>query len=235
MAEPAKPCSRLEMFENRCTNFVCSYERTAKGMRPSSSCPKSHIDRYGKQCLSSFSAAEIPVGTTISFRFPPGSVVSPLVEREMHALGRIKGVVKEIKKSGTKHFFRLDWNSVEFLDSPGVDKAKVEEVKKKYFGNRFYNNVRTGTSFILNSAIKPLCNPKIYKSGGSTKKRDRKPKCNIRHKTKKYTTRPSPAFSANDCKGKKRLGNDKSYYISKKTKKGIYRWKKVVKSKKSPK
>jgi hypothetical protein len=56
-----------------------------------------------------------------------------------------------------------------------------------------------------------------------------KGKC-VKQTTKKYKTRPSPAFPANMCKGKKKLGNDKKYYLSKKNKKGVYTWKKMSKT-----
>jgi hypothetical protein len=71
--------------------------------------------------------------------------------------------------------------------------------------------------------------------GGIDLATKRKSKCAKKHTTKKYTNRPSPAFPAKDCKGKKRLGNDKSYYVSKKGKKGIYRWVKMNKTKKGKK
>ena len=47
----------------------------------------------------------------------------------------------------------------------------------------------------------------------------------------KYTSRPSPAFPANECGGMIKEGNDKKYlYISKKNSKGIYQWKRFGKS-----
>lgn len=58
-----------------------------------------------------------------------------------------------------------------------------------------------------------------------------KGKC-VKQATKKYKSRPGPAFPANECKGKKKLGNDKKYYISKKNKKGVYTWKKMNKTSK---
>ena len=69
-----------------------------------------------------------------------------------------------------------------------------------------------------------------YRGGGSKTQR-KKTKC-IKQTTKKYKTRPGPAFPANMCKGKKKLGNDKKYYLSKKNKKGVYTWKKMNKTKK---
>jgi hypothetical protein len=69
-----------------------------------------------------------------------------------------------------------------------------------------------------------------YYRGGGKKTRGKKTKC-IKQTTKKYKTRPGPAFPANMCKGKKKLGNDKKYYLSKKNKKGVYTWKKMSKTK----
>jgi hypothetical protein len=46
----------------------------------------------------------------------------------------------------------------------------------------------------------------------------------IEQKTKKYRSRSSPPYSAMDCKGLTKIGNDGSTYISKPDKRGIYRW-----------
>ena len=44
---------------------------------------------------------------------------------------------------------------------------------------------------------------------------------------KKYTTRPGPPYSAQDCKWKRKLGNNKNWYKSEPDKNGVFRWKKV--------
>ena len=49
------------------------------------------------------------------------------------------------------------------------------------------------------------------------------PDC-IEHKTKKYRSRGSPPYSAMDCKGLTKKGNDGATYVSKPDKRGIYRW-----------
>jgi hypothetical protein len=46
--------------------------------------------------------------------------------------------------------------------------------------------------------------------------------CNRKY-TKKYVSRLSPPFSANLCKGRKKMGNDGTMYLSKPTL-GSYRW-----------
>jgi len=40
----------------------------------------------------------------------------------------------------------------------------------------------------------------------------------------KYITRNSPAYSASDCKGMRKKGNDGSYYTSAPDKNGTYKW-----------
>lgn len=47
--------------------------------------------------------------------------------------------------------------------------------------------------------------------------------CN-EQKTKKYLSRNSPPYSAMECKGSTKKGNDGSQYLSKTDKNGIYRW-----------
>jgi hypothetical protein len=49
------------------------------------------------------------------------------------------------------------------------------------------------------------------------------PTC-IEQKTKKYRSRGSPPYSAMDCKGSSKNGNDGATYVSKPDKRGIYRW-----------
>lgn len=41
---------------------------------------------------------------------------------------------------------------------------------------------------------------------------------------KKYQGRPSPPFPAQDCKGKKKKGNDGQFYVSVPSSTGVYRW-----------
>ena len=53
------------------------------------------------------------------------------------------------------------------------------------------------------------------------------PSC-IAQNTKKYKSRGSPPYSAMDCKGSSKKGNDGATYISKPDKRGIYRWVKTV-------
>ena len=49
----------------------------------------------------------------------------------------------------------------------------------------------------------------------------------VRQNTKKYLSRGSPAFPANQCCGMEKRGNDGEMYISRENSKGICSWKKV--------
>lgn len=52
---------------------------------------------------------------------------------------------------------------------------------------------------------------------------------------KKYASRNSPPFPANQCKGQRKRGNDGTFYTSVSASNGVYRWQKSVAAKKSPK
>ena len=52
---------------------------------------------------------------------------------------------------------------------------------------------------------------------------------------KKYTSRPSPAYPANECVGEERYGNDGQLYVSKLAANGVGRWVLVSKKSRSPK
>lgn len=53
--------------------------------------------------------------------------------------------------------------------------------------------------------------------------------------TKKYTTRNSPPYPANECKNLTRKGNDGTFYESRPNKNNVYRWYKKTGSKTSNK
>lgn len=46
----------------------------------------------------------------------------------------------------------------------------------------------------------------------------------------KYDYRPSPPYKASSCKNTRKKGNDGFMYVSKKDKKGVYRWKRANKT-----
>jgi len=62
---------------------------------------------------------------------------------------------------------------------------------------------------------------------GVTKKTANKKKGCRPQYTKKYLSRPSPNYPANECKGRRMKGNDGRIYQSVPDKNGIYRWKLV--------
>ena len=43
--------------------------------------------------------------------------------------------------------------------------------------------------------------------------------------TKKYTSRGSPPYPANECRGHEKMGNDGKNYVSTRASNGVYRWK----------
>lgn len=51
--------------------------------------------------------------------------------------------------------------------------------------------------------------------------------CNIPQTSKKYTTRKSPPFPANECCEAIKRGNDGKLYMSVELKNGICRWQKI--------
>jgi hypothetical protein len=56
-----------------------------------------------------------------------------------------------------------------------------------------------------------------------------------RQETKKYTSRKSPPYPANECKGTEKEGNDGKMYISVGNKNGVHRWVLKESKSKSPK
>jgi hypothetical protein len=59
--------------------------------------------------------------------------------------------------------------------------------------------------------------------------------CTRQH-TKKYTSRDSPPYPANNCAGQTRIGNDGELWHSKRASNGVHRWVKISgTSKRSPK
>ena len=69
-------------------------------------------------------------------------------------------------------------------------------------------------------------NAKQRKYWARRHKREQGKKC-VKQTTKKYTTRPSPPFPANQCPGKKKKGNDGNFWKSTQTVTGIYTWKRM--------
>ena len=68
------------------------------------------------------------------------------------------------------------------------------------------------------------------KSNRKAKKSVKKRGCTLQT-TKKYSTRPSPPYPANECKHYHMFGNDGNRYRSVGNKNGVYTWKRVQKKK----
>ena len=69
------------------------------------------------------------------------------------------------------------------------------------------------------------------KSNRKAKKSVKKRGCTLQT-TKKYSTRPSPPYPANECKHYHMFGNDGNRYHSVGNKNGVYTWKRVQKKNK---
>lgn len=74
---------------------------------------------------------------------------------------------------------------------------------------------------------------KKTESKSKNAKKSKSKKCDNKNKKtqKKYTSRPSPAFPANDCKNKTKKGNNGKFFKSVADKNGTYKWAPVVKKK----
>lgn len=77
---------------------------------------------------------------------------------------------------------------------------------------------------ILNSKKSVRKSRKSVRKSRNVKKSVRKSRKCSRQKTKKYTSRPSPPFPANECKGMYKKGNNGKRYLSVADVNGNYRW-----------
>lgn len=104
-----------------------------------------------------------------------------------------------------------------------------------YVNNREieYNGDRSPEDFIKFMKLHGGSHLMTKQTGGKTEKKTKR-KC-TKQTTKKYINRSSPPYPANECKNKRKKGNDKSYYDSVKASNGVYRWVKVNKTKKTKK
>jgi hypothetical protein len=119
-------------------------------------------------------------------------------------------VPASVKKSSTKPA-SIKKSSVKTAKKASVKPAKVATVK----------TVKVAT---VKPAKASTDKPKAERS--PPKPRNTANEC-AKMNTKKYLERPSPPYSANDCRGKVLIGNDGYQYISNPTTNGIYRWSKV--------
>jgi hypothetical protein len=92
-------------------------------------------------------------------------------------------------------------------------KSKKKSKKKKSAGKRKKSKKKSAG--------------KKKKSAGKKKSKKKSIGCR-KLSTKKYRTRPGPAYAAQACRGKTKKGNDKKMYKSVPNKNGVYRWVKVT-------
>lgn len=87
-----------------------------------------------------------------------------------------------------------------------------------------------GKEYIISTNV--IANQKItngfiftvkYTLGSKLKPASVKGEC-VKSNDKKYTSRPSPPYPANECRGEVIVGNDGNMYISKASTSGIYKW-----------
>ena len=123
-----------------------------------------------------------------------------------------------VKKSSTK-LASIKKSSVKPAKKASVKPAKVATVKTVKVAT-----VKTVKVATVKPAKASTDKPKTERS--PPKPRDTANEC-AKMNTKKYLERPSPPYSANDCRGKVLIGNDGYQYISNPTTNGIYRWSKV--------
>jgi hypothetical protein len=67
----------------------------------------------------------------------------------------------------------------------------------------------------------------VYYRRSKTQKKSTSTKSCTRQFTKKYKSRPSPPYPANQCKNHIKIGNDRHKYQSISNRNGIYTWKKI--------
>lgn len=106
-------------------------------------------------------------------------------------------------------------------------KLKVKKSATKKVATK---KVATKKSATKKSATKKPATKKTVRKSTATKSTATKrvnPKA--RQTTKRYTERKSPPYKASAYPNKRKMGNDKKYYISKKNSAGVYRWTKVCK------
>jgi hypothetical protein len=64
------------------------------------------------------------------------------------------------------------------------------------------------------------------KTTNKSNTKEKKRGCTFQH-TRKYATRPSPPYPANECKHDQKTGNDGNRYRSVGNKNGVFSWKRV--------
>lgn len=105
------------------------------------------------------------------------------------------------------------------VKSKSVIKRKKVDVQSKVNDDEDLSDLLTT---VVDTVVEPRKrnprNPKVEKSSTKVATTCKK------NTTKKYENRPSPAFPANECCGKRKRGNDGEWWISKPNKNGVCRW-----------
>lgn len=113
---------------------------------------------------------------------------------------------------------------ISISSSSSVSQTKRQGTKRK----RFSPTATTISSTTNYSAKKQRVSSKAT-TVSSTRDSPMGDSCKNMSHLKKYSTRPSPPYSANDCCGQTKKGNDGKMYISVPNIKGICYWRKVAK------
>ena len=162
---------------------------------------------------------QIVISKTIA-KTPQHISVQPVVVASVVPASVKKSSTKpaSVKKSSTKPA-SIKKSSVKTAKKASVKTVKVATVKTAKKAS-----VKTVKVATVKPAKASTDKPKTERS--PPKPRDTANEC-AKMNTKKYLERPSPPYSANDCRGKVLIGNDGYQYISNPTTNGIYRWSKV--------
>ena len=154
---------------------------------------------------------QIVISKTIA-KTPQHISVQPVVVASVVPASVKKSSTKpaSVKKSSTK--------------PASVKKASVKPAKVATVKTAKKASVKTVKVATVKPAKASTDKPKAERS--PPKPRNTANEC-AKMNTKKYLERPSPPYSANDCRGKVLIGNDGYQYISNPTTNGIYRWSKV--------
>ena len=140
--------------------------------------------------------------------------------------GNLVGTEESLKKEG-KEITRSNSIDSDMADEMGMEKIFVDG--KEHYYNPGEDDVYDKQGNLLGTEESLKKEGKKITRGGNSKKKTKKSNCK-KQKTKKYLKRKSPHFPANQCKNKRKMGNDKSYYDSVKDKNGVHRWVKVKKT-----
>ena len=116
--------------------------------------------------------------------------------------------------------------------SQSIESEQTESSKQSNQVNTSSEQSEKSNDTLNNMKIKNNPKQNNVLIGGAKKTIKKKLVCK-KQTTLRYKKRNSPPYSAKECKNKRKMGNDKTYYDSKKMKNGIYKWVKVNKKSKT--